>query len=189
MKTLLRSFLTPCGRIGILGFWWRQLLLAALLYPCCNVSAYSGVKMFGEGITPVMYLIPSLLAQCFAPTCLSSAYGAGEGAIYGYYCELRHHAPTGFELYPGIPALFCYLVALLAAWSSLALMLRRLRDTRVGLWALPLCLTLCWGLPMPLCEGISDFETCFPESLQIAAFGIPLIASLILALLPSRKTL
>ncbi len=130
-------------------------------------------------------LIPPLLAQCFAATCLSSACGAGEGAVYGYYCELRHHAPTGFELYPGIPALLCYVVALLAAWCSLALMLRRLRDTRAGLRALPLCLPLCWGLPLACSDKI--FGTSVAGGLTIAAIGIPLIATIVFALLPGRK--
>ncbi len=185
MRAFLLSFISPLGRCPRGAFWWRQLLLAVLLYPCCNVSAYSGVKMFGEGITQAVCLIPPLLAQCFAPTCLGSAYGTVEGAVVGYYCELRHYTPTGFELYPGIPALLCFVVALLAAWSSLALMLKRLRDTRAGLRALPLCLTLCWGLPLACSDKI--FGTSVAEGVTIAAFGIPLLASVILSLLPSRK--
>ncbi len=179
------SFLRPCGRIGRWPFWWRQLLLATLLYPCCNVSSFSGVKMFGSDIMQVVSLIPPLLAQCFAPTCLSSVWSSVEGTVYACYWVEFHHAPMGLVLWPGIPALLCYIVALLAAWSSLALMLRRLRDTRAGLRALPLCLPLIWVAPFLIYERVSD--KLMNEGFAMAAFCLPLIASLILSLLPSRK--
>ncbi len=185
MRSFFLSFLTPCGRIARLSFWWRQLLLAALLYPCCNVSTFSGVKMFGSDIMQVVSLVPPLMAQSFAPTCLSSVLSSVEGTVYACYWVKFHHAPMGLVLWPGLPALLCYTLALLAGWSGLALMLRRQRDTRVGLWALPLCLPLIWVAPFLIYERVSD--KLMNEGLAIAAFCLPLIASLIISLLPSKK--
>ncbi len=185
MRAFLLSFISPLGRCARRAFWWRQMLLAVLLWPSVRYACYHGLMMFG-GNTVMTWLsnIPTSLAQTFLPALMTStAAEVGASFAFSSLVEREHlynYTPTGFEIIPGIPALLCYAFALLAGWSSLALMLRRLRDTRFGYWALPFCLPVCWFLlvdswgPKPMGD------------LQTTILCIPVIASLICAVLPSR---
>ncbi len=184
MRAFLLSFLSPCGRIRRWPFWWRQLLLAVLLWFSTRIACYTGLLMFGSDAFGMKLAssLPPILSQFFAPTALASALSSIESWVYFYYLvEAKGTPPTGLGLGSGLTALLCYSIALLAGWSSLTLMLRRLRDTRVGLWGLPFCLTLLWVIPL-----LFAYVPIGDEILLIP-FALSLIATLILALLPSRR--
>ncbi len=184
MKKLILSFISPCGRIGIGGFWWRQLALAVPFYLCLFWSYYGSSLMFGRGRTlDYVHALPAALAQAFPSTIV----GVGFASFNGYYCYLADcmeffradgtaYVPGGWEWPFGILVALTYPLALLLAWCSFALVLRRLRDTRFGLRALPLCLAAFWMVGL---NAISP---------SLAPAGLlSCLASLILGCWPSRK--
>ncbi len=180
---LLSSFFSPCGRIGIGGFWWRQLLLALPLYLCLYHAHYSFERMFDLGNAGISAL-PLLLAQACPPAFASAGLGVGS-ATFRFTVEwenihLYQYSPTGWEMQPGLTATLCLLAASLLAWCSFALVLRRLRDTRPGLWPLPLCLAALWWYG----AGFLGYRW---DWLRDILFALPLIASFIFTCLPSHR--
>ncbi len=185
MKRLLLSFLSPCGRIGIGGFWWRQLLLILPLYFCTFHASYPTLLMFGgsSGWVTNACFAPAILAQAAPAGWFSAlAWGVANFQFLQVWENVYHYqyTPTGWNWAQGSLALLCLAAAMLLTWSSFALVLRRLRDTRVGLWVLPLCLTALWAAALGALGYINDW---FSD----AVICIPVLVALIVSFLPSRK--
>ncbi len=169
MKRYLLSWLSPCGRIGVGRYWKRQILLAILTAVCTSPNLAMALQLFDrDSLWQGLCYLPALPGQG-NPLLLSMMFAANDQA----YVLLNIHSsgdPTcSWE--PGTAILYAslLLLALLAGWSSFALLLRRLRDTRPGLWAFPFCLPMLWVPLAPLLVGLS------------------LILSVILPSLPGRK--
>ncbi len=148
---LLLSFISPCGRLGRAGFWKRQLVLAPIVwlgsFACClGQLMREGVCVFSAlRTTDPLPEIAMCISSSTLPNLCMFGWGSVEAenlssAFYG--ADALHSPLSGGEL------LALGLALLLpAAWCTLAQMLRRLRDTRPGVWGLPLCLPqLCCAL-------------------------------------------
>ncbi len=130
----LFSFCSPRGRIAPWAFWWRQLVLTLPLYVCTSCACLAGLGG------------ASSLSVLLTQACPPGFYASALACVGGHYAAEPGVVPWPVGSAPVAPALgiFCLLLSLLAAWCSFALVLRRLRDTRPGLWVLPLCLMLPW---------------------------------------------
>ncbi len=183
MNQLILSFLSPRGSIGIGGYWWRQLLLSLPIYPCMFISTASCMHMFPTRceLLPMLLLA---LAQGNPLTLFSACCGVWDAdfAYYGTWkLAMENGELPGWQWMPGLTMLFSYALGILAAWCSFALVLRRLRDTRAGLWALPCCLPLFWGLAAAAIPF--DPPRWLGSGLLLSLLLIPLVISL----LPSRR--
>ncbi len=137
---LLLSFCSPCGRMAPRAFWWRQLLLIFPLYLGTYGACLAGKYVPGLAVLDETAVISVLLTQLCPPCFLAS----GLACVKVHYAGIASTAPGLGLLASPLLALFCLLVSLLAAWCCFALVLRRLRDSRPGLWTLPLCLSILW---------------------------------------------
>ncbi len=142
VPAFLLSFCSPCGRIAPLAFWWRQFLLIFPLYLCTRYACLVGQSMQGQvwGLLDEASVLSVLLTQLCPP----GLYASGLACLGVHYAGEFSHAPVFISTCLPAAGLLCLLLSLLAAWCCLALVLRRLRDARFGLLALPLCLTLPW---------------------------------------------
>ncbi len=167
------------------GFWWRQLLLILPLYFCTFHACYPTLLMFDRSSDwPInACLAPAFLAQAAPAGWLSALAWCGANFQFLQVWENVYHyqyTPTGWNWAQGSLALLCFAVAMLLAWCSFALVLRRLRDTKVRLWALPLCLTAFWAAALDAVGYVNDW---FSD----AVICIPMLVALIVSFLPSRK--
>ncbi len=193
MKKILLSFLSPCGRMGVAAYWKRQLLLFVLMGFCFAPNLTNALQMFGEdSLWLNIFYAPALLGQG-NPFLLGVMLAATDQVqLLHRMAEAVNSSPTGWELGSGLAFIGLLLLALLAGWSSLALLLRRLRDTRLGLWALPFCLPLLWLVLLSLATiyAVPEDDT---EAYLIALrrfstlMPIPFLFPLILSSLPGRK--
>ncbi len=142
MKKLFLSFISPCGRIGIGGFWWRQLVVAALLCPATVWLAHTLTWMkwgaWGDFIP-----IPFCLMQ-FSPMAFFPAWLAGAEAVNDVRLADGWAPDTLAGIHATPDLLLSLLLVCLLSWSCFALTLRRLRDIRSGLYLLPLFLPYVW---------------------------------------------
>ncbi len=180
MKTLL-SFLSPCGRLGRLGFWTRQLLLAPLLG--LGIISTHVAAMFERGwaITPEPTTLEDALIMvdiACLPHILSLGWGSVMAETLAGVALLHTEAMD-----PLIPLLAwggCAL-SLLVTWCCAALILRRLRDTRPGLWLLPACMPALWLFLLHESVQLEGAQRLLPAFLLLALSNIVLC-------LPSRNT-
>ncbi len=187
MKKLILSFISPCGRIGIGGFWWRQVVLAMMLF-VGELLYHAGDRLHHGRL-----FFQSALERVFAldSACVTSFIGFQ----CGYEAAENLTAPLLLEPVVPVPSQTCSMAMLLlgtllwigVSWCSLALIIRRLRDTRLGLWWMPVFL-LWWQL---VCIPEAS-EWLFPyldlNEDQSMVFGLLLFAFMhIIYCLPSCK--
>ncbi len=193
LLSLCGSFLSPCGRVGVAAYWKRQLLLFVLTGFCTFPNLMNALQMFGEDSLWLKALYaPALLGQG-NPFLLGVTLAATDQAqLLHRMAEAANNSPTGWEPGPGLAFIGLLLLALLVGWSSFALLLRRLRDTRVGLWALPFCLPLLGLALLSLATiyAVPDDDTeAYLSAIDVFAtlMPIPFLLPLILTSLPGRK--
>ncbi len=142
MKKIFLSFVSPCGRLSIGGFWWRQLVTATLLCPATVWLAHTLTWMKWEAWSDFINF-PFYLMQ-FSPIAFFPARLAGAEAVN----DVRLADGWAPDTLPGIHAspslLLGGLLVCLLSWCCFALTLRRLRDIRGGLYLLPLFLPYVW---------------------------------------------
>ncbi len=191
-KQLLLSFVTPCGRIGRFGFWKRQLLLAVLLLPITFLSHQQWLCFFGyqHQEWEELRLVSALLAQGCPPVLLALCVGSHWAQdVFNEATLSTWHlwkAP-GFEPLRAALLVLFTLLELLICWSSFSLLLRRLRDLKLGLWLLPPCLPMLWMLPLVLCFPVeSDVEGALMVVATLLILPLPAAFSLICTSVPGR---
>ncbi len=138
MKSLFLSFLSPCGRIGNAGFWWRQLLVAVLLCPASAWLAHTLTWMkWGawSDFAPVPFSFMQVSPLAYLPSALAGSEAVNDVRLSDGWAP---DTLAGVHLSPAL--LVGALLVCLLSWCSFALSLRRLRDSRTGLYLLPLCL-------------------------------------------------
>ncbi len=188
MNSLLQHFLTPCGRVGRAAFWKRQALLALLLYPSIILTTLSYEALCSNS----GWLIDALLLFGASAGCLLTL-GAVWLALVTLFASFGL-APALVHVPESVPTLvwpmlvLCSALVLLATWSSLALVLRRLRDTRPGLWLLPLCLPLVWWIVGSACLKSLGWSAL--QEYHVVVYGLfwfCCLTSIICTCLPSRQ--
>ncbi len=183
MKNILLPFLSPCGRIGRRGFWWRQLALMPLAFAggfagslglllrekACVFSQLQGDDILGG--------IGGFITSSTLPNLLAAGWGSveAENCVGGSLYMRPDFDPAA---YAGPLMVLGWVLLLPTAWSVFSLILRRLRDTRLGLWPLPLGLPLLWpALAEELGAG---------KETQFQVFYAALALAHVLFFLPSR---
>ncbi len=178
-QSLLLSFCSRRGRVSPLAFWWRQLLLIIPLYLGTYGACLAGKQGLLFGLSDDVAVLSVLLSQLCPTSLLASAVACVEVHYAGAA------APWGLAL-GSVPAsllaLFCLALSLFAAWCSFSLVLRRLRDSRPGLWTLPLCLSLLWAQFIML---TAQRPVWLDDALVLLVLLIPAICTS----LPSRRRL
>ncbi len=150
---LWQSFGSPGGRIGRLGFWWRQGVLALILFAGTLLyhagdRLHHGRLFFQAVLEPVWAVVSACVTHFIA---FLGGYEAAEHLTTPLLCEPVLPVPS-----QGCAMAMLVLGVLLliaASWGCVALMLRRLRDTHLGLWWLPAY--LLWWL-LVCVPGASD---------------------------------
>ncbi len=179
-QSLLPSFCSLRGRVSPLAFWWRQLVLIVPLWLGTYGACLAGKQGLLFGLADDVAVLSVLMSQLCPTSLLAAAlpcvelHYAGAGA-----------APWGLSLgsvAASLLALFCLALSLFAAWCSLALVLRRLRDSRPGLWTLPLCLSLLWAQFIML---TAQRPVWLDDALVLLVLLIPALC----ACLPGRRRL
>ncbi len=172
LRRVFLSFSSPCGRISPLAFWWHQLALTLPLYLCTCTACLAGTSGQALCWLDEASVLSVLLSQV-CPTGLLAS---------GLACVQVHYAGGSTPASPlvTLSALPCLMLSLLAAWCCLSLVLRRLRDSRAGLWAFPLCLTLLWTQFIMLTKHR-------PVWLDDALIALVLLMPVVCLSLPSRK--
>ncbi len=114
-------------------------------------------------------------------SCLTNFAGicAGGVLVAEKAYHLRHTQPVDYFIieHCELVMVLALVLLLLALWCSFALILRRLRDTRPGLWALPLCLPGLWLLGIEL----------LPLEGMLQSYLWYALLAHVVFLLPSRK--
>ncbi len=190
MNSLLLQYLTPCGRASRSVFWKRQALLALLLYPAILLSVLSF-----NAVSPESGWLIQVLLLCVATAGCVLSLGAAFGALVTLFFLSWGGMPAELQpFYEASPALLWPLFALsfalvlLLVWSSLAFVLRRLRDTRPGLLLLPLCLPFLWWMIAFTCIKPLGWRV-FQEYRSVAdtLFWVFCLTSFICTCLPARR--
>ncbi len=173
-RQMIFSFLSPCGRIDRLAFWWRQIVVSLLFYASTLFYDVCFILARGERLPYLLIDLRRTLTAACLPNMLGMIFGHQQAEDI-----IEAQTTTSNSLivrYGEWLAAASGALWLLAAWCSAALILRRLRDTRLGLWGIP----LCWGL---LLYGIGAewIMTCYPgEPRHINLFEMALFLALII---------
>ncbi len=149
-------------------------MLAALLYPAAYVMVYEATWM-SWSVGGRFADVALMLAQP-SPVGLLSVLVASDDARQDVLMSdgWAPDAFPGFELTPGLVA--ASLFVLLMMWCSFALVLRRLRDTRAGLWAFPFCLPAVWSWLVFVASGNPFFSIMCGATMLMVSIA-PLSAS------------
>ncbi len=189
MRKFLLSFFSPCGRLGRLGFWWRQLALAPLIFLGgfasslgalwqAHACVFSMLPKEGAPLNDVAAVAEIICCETF-PNMLAAGWGGVEAEYM--VPKLLAHPDAAAPLTPESLVLIGLALLLPVAWCTLALTLRRLRDTRPGLWLLPLCFALPW-------VALVDACTDAPKPVLGIVFYATLALGHVFLCLPSRNT-
>ncbi len=119
MKSLLLSFLSPCGRIGNAGFWWRQLLVAVLLCPASAWLAHTLTWMkWGawSDFAPVPFSFMQVSPLAYLPSVLAGSEAVNDVRLSDGWAP---DTLAGVHLSPAL--LVGALLVCLLSWCSFAL--------------------------------------------------------------------